>query len=355
MKLIYTKVKGKRVSSGPEGERATAGPGGTGITDRSSQPSRPSAKPSTNSICWDLSEQVLSTLATAAQFAPVPYLDNVSALALSIFKGVQGAKENQEALGELSKTAIQLALLVSNTYEELHPSNTGSDTPQVQSSFSSDPTLNTHVEQLVKALQDIDHWIKGVQSRKFVRRLIAYKSDLRVIQNFRVQLRDSMDKFQLQSSITLRSSLSRIASQQDKIEKDAADQHILLCEIHEGLHIRQRPMPNLPASLLRSPVSSSATNIDLGNPNASDIATTAPNSISLATILESSSIQESVSVDNSAGNHTADSSIANSIRENIKNISNGQNINFGKWTGVGLRRGGDTEDRLAYGLCLWRF
>ncbi|KAJ3973464.1 hypothetical protein EV361DRAFT_62313 [Lentinula raphanica] len=112
MKLIYTKVKGKRVSSGPEGERATAGPGGTGITDRSSQPSRPSAKPSTNSICWDLSEQVLSTLATAAQFAPVPYLDNVSALALSIFKGVQGAKENQEALGELSKTAIQLALLV---------------------------------------------------------------------------------------------------------------------------------------------------------------------------------------------------------------------------------------------------
>ncbi|KAJ3973463.1 hypothetical protein EV361DRAFT_62359 [Lentinula raphanica] len=155
-----------------------------------------------------------------------------------------------------------------------------------------------------------------------------------------------MDKFQLQSSITLRSSLSRIASQQDKIEKDAADQHILLCEIHEGLHIRQRPMPNLPASLLRSPVST--TNIDLGNPNASDIATTAPNSISLATILESSSIQESVSVDNSAGNHTADSSIANSIRENIKNISNGQNINFGKWTGVGLRRGGDTEDRVLF-------
>ncbi|KAJ3764309.1 hypothetical protein EV360DRAFT_77577 [Lentinula raphanica] len=255
MKLIYTKVKGKRVSSGPEGERATAGPGGTGITDRSSQPSRPSAKPSTNSICWDLSEQVLSTLATAAQFAPVPYLDNVSALVLSIFRGVQGAKENQEALGELSKTAIQLALLVSNTYEELHPSNTGSDTPQVQSSFSSDPTLNTHVEQLVKALQDIDHWIKGVQSRKFVQRLIAYKSDLRVIQNFRVQLRDSMDKFQLQSSITLRSSVSRIASHQDKMEKDVAGQHILLREIHQDLHIRQGLMTNLPTSTLMLQVS----------------------------------------------------------------------------------------------------
>ncbi|KAJ3766629.1 hypothetical protein FB446DRAFT_793922 [Lentinula raphanica] len=108
MKTIYTRLKGKASRRrGGTNSLATAGSGGTGtgIANTScGTPIRPYAKPPTRSSCWDLSEQVLTTLTTAAQFAPVPYLGSLSAVALSIFRAVQGAKDNQEGLGELAKT-----------------------------------------------------------------------------------------------------------------------------------------------------------------------------------------------------------------------------------------------------------
>ncbi|KAJ3718386.1 hypothetical protein C8R42DRAFT_711355 [Lentinula raphanica] len=192
MKAIFTKLNGKLGKSGLKRRKSleTAGSGGAGIAVRSCfQLHRTYAKPSFRSTCWDLSDQVLSALNIAAQSAPVPYLATLSTVALSIFKAAQGAKENREALGELSKTACDFASSVLDTYRELHPSNSGSDTSQDQSSFSSDHALNSHVEQLLK--------------------LISYKSDLREIQKFRGQLRDAMDKFQLQSSIALRTYASQ--------------------------------------------------------------------------------------------------------------------------------------------------
>ncbi|KAJ3757521.1 hypothetical protein EV360DRAFT_71065 [Lentinula raphanica] len=211
MKSIYTKLKGKLSRHrGGRNFLTAAGSGGTVIADSNScGPSRPNAKPSTRSIGWDLSEQVLSTLITTAQFAPVPYLSSLSAVALSIFKTVQGAKDNQEVLGELAKTACELASSVLNTYKELHPSNSGSATSQDRSSFSSDPALKSQVEQLVETFTNINDWIIGMKSRKLVSKLVSYKSDLRKIQKFRNQLRDAMDKFQLQSSITLRTHASQ--------------------------------------------------------------------------------------------------------------------------------------------------
>ncbi|KAJ3832440.1 hypothetical protein F5878DRAFT_8898 [Lentinula raphanica] len=219
--------------------------------------------------------------------------------------------------------------VVSSTYQELHSLNSGSNTPgEGQSSFSSDPTLKTDVEQLIQTLQNIDAWIKRVQSRKFIRRFIAYKSDPRVIQNFRDQLRNAMDKFQLRSSITLRSSVSRIAS-------DTADQRILLREIHQDLHIRQGPMPNLPASTLRSPVST--TNIDLGNPNASDLL------LRPQTQYLSQPFSSLVPFKKAFLSITALEIIlliqVYSIRSgSLKNTSNGQDINFGLMDGEGTKK-----------------
>ncbi|KAJ3838855.1 hypothetical protein F5878DRAFT_151487 [Lentinula raphanica] len=209
MAAILTTFKGK---FGPKGKNlpATAGSGGTGIADQSCGTSCTYANPSTRSTCWDLSEQVLSTLTSAAQYVPVPYLASLSAVALSIFKTVQGAKDNQEGLGELAKTACELALSVLNTYKELHPSNCESNTSQEQLSFSSDSALKSQVEQLVETFTNINDWIIGMKSRKLVSKLVSYKSDLREIQKFRNQLRDAMDKFQLQSFITLRTKASQM-------------------------------------------------------------------------------------------------------------------------------------------------
>ncbi|KAJ3714816.1 hypothetical protein C8R42DRAFT_646262 [Lentinula raphanica] len=236
MKSIYTKLKGK-VSRlrGCRNVLATAGSGGTGNGDtRSGLSSRLYAKTSTRSRCWDLSEQVLTTLTTAAQFTPVPYLSSLSAVALSIFRAVQGAKDNQEGLGELAKTACELASSVLNTYNELHPSDSGFTTSQDQSSFSSDPALNSHVKQLVETFTNVNDWITEKKSRKIVSKLVSYKSDLREIQKFQKQLRTAMDKFQLQSSITLRTKASQMEN--NNVSRHEQTQERLII-IHEEMQV----------------------------------------------------------------------------------------------------------------------
>ncbi|KAJ3757530.1 hypothetical protein EV360DRAFT_83942 [Lentinula raphanica] len=253
MKSIYTRFKGK-VSRRRGGRNvlATAESGGTG-TGNGDTRSRRYAKPPTRSIGWDLSEQVLSTLTTAAQFAPVPYLSSLSAAALSIFRAVQGAKDNQEGLGELAKTACDLTLSVLRTYNELHPSNTESTT-----SFSSDSALNSHVEQLVETFTNINDWIIGMKSRKLVSKLLSYKSDLREIQKFQKQLRAAMDKFQLQSSITLRTKVSQTEENNVSRHEDTQERLII---IHEEMQVLIRR--NSPISEPRtSPNSSSSSELN---------------------------------------------------------------------------------------------
>ncbi|KAJ3766634.1 hypothetical protein FB446DRAFT_849586 [Lentinula raphanica] len=248
MKSIYTRFKGK-VSRrrGGRNSLAIAESGGTGTGNGD-------AKPPTRSIGWDLSEQVLSTLTTAAQFAPVPYLSSLSAVALSIFRAVQGAKDNQEGLGELAKTACDLALSVLNTYNELHPSNSGSTTSQDQSSFSSEPALNSHVKQLVETFTNVNDWITEKKSRKIVSKLVSYKSDLREIQKFQKQLRTAMDKFQLQSSITLRTNASQ-TEKNNVIRHEQTQERLII--IHEEMQVlirRNSPISSDPTS----PISSSS-------------------------------------------------------------------------------------------------
>ncbi|KAJ3773181.1 hypothetical protein FB446DRAFT_771981, partial [Lentinula raphanica] len=165
---------------------------------------------------WDISEQVLSTLTSAAQSAPVPYLASLSAVALSIVHAVQGARGNQAELGELAKMACDLVSMVLKTYEDLNPPapesdpNSDADETQRQTSFSSNPTLNSHVGQLVNTLQNIDSYIQGIRSRKLVQRIISYKSDRNVIENLRRQLIEAKDNFKIQSLIALRSSVGRM-------------------------------------------------------------------------------------------------------------------------------------------------
>ncbi|KAJ3832439.1 hypothetical protein F5878DRAFT_8937 [Lentinula raphanica] len=297
MKAIFTKLKGKLGKSGSKRRKSleTAGSGGAGIAVRSCfQLHRTYVKPSFRSTCWDLSDQVLSALNIAAQSSPVPYLATLSTVALSIFKAAQGAKENREALGELSKTACDFASSVLDTYRELHPSDSGSDTSQDQSSFSSDHVLNNHVELLLKTFKNINDWITRVKTRKLFCRLISYKSDLREIQKFRGQLRDAMDKFQLQSSIALRTYASQ--TERNNVTRHEQTQERLII-IQEEMQILIRRSPPT-TSDSNSPSSSHA---NIVTPAGSDIvieseklvgfgaAAMSPNGLLAASILQPAS------------------------------------------------------------------
>ncbi|KAJ3726734.1 hypothetical protein C8R42DRAFT_390643 [Lentinula raphanica] len=230
LKLAYTKFKGRFTKSGPKRKPRnpleTAEPGGKSVENSScSNQPRPTAYEKMSfrsSTCWDISDQVLTTLNTASQFASVvPYLGSLSAVALSIFRTAQSVKENREDVRELATAVSDLLSVVLKTYQELHRSNF----PMLQ---NHDPTLDSHVEQLILTLQKIDGWIKGMQSKKLIRRLISSRSDFRVIQTFRAQLVQAKDDFKIQSLVALRNSVSRT---EQKLEKNITQGQITHCQL----------------------------------------------------------------------------------------------------------------------------
>ncbi|KAJ3756129.1 hypothetical protein EV361DRAFT_951385 [Lentinula raphanica] len=377
---------------GSSGRSCSYGSEKSSTEDSGRLPGRPSPNPKTSSfssLCWDLSEKVLCALNSAAQYAPTPYLGSLSVVALSIFNSVQGAKENQIVLGQLVQTISEFLYAISDAYKELHPAGptdfSGTGKSQPQASFSSDPTLNAQVEELFKTLTNINEWITGVRSRTSIRRIIASRSDLAVIQDFRDQLNAAKDKFQMQSFIALRKSVSEIALQQDKMisqqhkmDQDAASRHKTVRDQLMNMHndfqntILGGPITDSPTSTLLAPVSrrsntSPSSTVIRPRPNTAaapsrsntvtnlypgpesgtfdpfnpfDLSKTEnPNPFS-ALAAQPNVLRGNVSVQNVSGNYTVNKNIDQSTRQNFRNVYNydGQNMAFGGGGG-GMRMG----------------
>ncbi|KAF5383357.1 hypothetical protein D9757_008396 [Collybiopsis confluens] len=216
----------------------------------------------------DLSDQVLRTIVGVAQFTPTPYLGSLAVVALCIFNAIQGARDNQDSLKQLAHIAITSVDTVNSTYKELQqqtPTARSSTAGLATDSFSSDPTLNRHVEELLRILQKINDWVKSLTSRNILRRVVASRSDLNFIQDYKDQIKQALDKFQLQSMIILRYSVSRMAAQQQAMEQGAEHRHKstqeTLLTIHEEMknqnlrrsttpqvHVTDRPFSSEPSS-----------------------------------------------------------------------------------------------------------
>ncbi|KIK67580.1 hypothetical protein GYMLUDRAFT_784343 [Collybiopsis luxurians FD-317 M1] len=197
-------------------------------------------------MTWDVSDQVLHTITGVAQCTSVPYMGTVAVIAYSIFNAVQGARNNQDTLKQLAYLACNTVQVVYDTFQELHghPPSIQTSSGETQSGaepFSSDPTLNAHLLELIQTLQDIDDWIKSLASRNILRRVISSRSDLNFIQDFKDRLKQAMDKFQLQSMIILRYSMSQIAAQQKAMEEEAVRVYFQLIFVFPSLRQFRSP------------------------------------------------------------------------------------------------------------------
>ncbi|KAF5383359.1 hypothetical protein D9757_008394 [Collybiopsis confluens] len=205
---------------------------GKGESNYDQYPPTRSSTGTVGGILVDLSDQVLRTVVGVAQFTPTPYLGSLAVVALSIFSAIQGARDNQDSLKQLAHIAITSVDTVNSTYKELQqqtPTASSSTAEPGTDSFSSDPTLNRHVAELLRILQKIDDWVKSLTSRNILRRVVASRSDLNFIQDFKDQIKQALDKFQLQSMITLRYSVSRMAAQQQAMEQEAVREFHFSC------------------------------------------------------------------------------------------------------------------------------
>ncbi|KAH7868706.1 uncharacterized protein C8R40DRAFT_809571 [Lentinula edodes] len=177
---------------------------------------------SLGSCAWDVSEHVLEALTSTAQFAPVPYLGTLCTVALAIFNAVRTAKDNQDVLNQLAFAACDLVYTVHKTYQDLYPLHPSSLSQQnLKTQFSSDPLLKEHIDELMRALMDINAWISEKTSKNILQRLISSRADVSLIEKFKYQLNETKNKFQAQSLIVIRSYLTRMAAQQNVIQEDA--------------------------------------------------------------------------------------------------------------------------------------
>ncbi|KAF5350725.1 hypothetical protein D9757_012582 [Collybiopsis confluens] len=303
-------------------------------------------------IIVDLSDQVLRTVVGVAQFTPTPYLGTLAVVALSIFSAIQGARDNQDSLKQLAHIAITCVDTVNNTYKELQQqmSTASSSTAEPGTeSFSSDPMLNRHVAELLRILQKIDDWVKSLTSRNILRRVVASRSDLNFIQDYKDQIKQALDKFQLQSMITLRYSVSRMAAQQQAMEQEAvlslsalnriehrhkSTQETLLT-IHEEMknqnlrrsttpqvHFTDRPFSSEPSSDSSPPLSPSVNGPSSRSPTSMNPfwGQNSKNPFYQAT-RNATAISGNITVHNISGDHNVNTKTDNSRRENFGNVS----------------------------------
>ncbi|KAJ7287286.1 hypothetical protein C8J57DRAFT_581429 [Mycena rebaudengoi] len=174
----------------------------------------PAASGSNSAVdaAFDISTTVFATLTTAAQFAPVPFLQEVSALALTILNTVRAARDNKASFEMLANDACELVSAIVCVYNDLVKDG---QTPSLG--------LKKHVEDLIILLKAISEFARKHASHGTVQRMVRRTSDYSRIQEYRGRLRQALDVFGLQSSISIHETVYQILK--ELRERESQTQH----------------------------------------------------------------------------------------------------------------------------------
>ncbi|KAJ7030018.1 hypothetical protein C8F04DRAFT_1115048, partial [Mycena alexandri] len=157
-----------------------------------------------------------ATLTTAAQFAPLPFLQQASILALAILTTVRGAKDNKESFKALANDACELVSAIICVYNDME-----------KDGLKPSLNLKQRVDELVSLLQHINQWSQKHVAKSMMARIVALTSDNNKIQQYRSKLRQALDVFGLQSSITIHETVVQILTElreRDEMKKDDSSQ-----------------------------------------------------------------------------------------------------------------------------------
>ncbi|KAF7423019.1 hypothetical protein PC9H_011183 [Pleurotus ostreatus] len=169
----------------------------------------------------DIAGIVLSTLEQAAAFAPVPYLQQAAGLAIGLVDMVQSTSDNKAAFTSLATDACGLVYTATNVWKDRDENRDGTKIPQ---------DLVNHLEEVLRTMEDIMHFAEMRAARGFLARFLSHKADADGIRGYRVRLKDALDRFGMQSHITVRDAVARIQDQQDAI-LDALKDHTSTTEV----------------------------------------------------------------------------------------------------------------------------
>ncbi|GAW08371.1 protein [Lentinula edodes] len=205
--------------TGPEHDGAESGPLKTEASSYLKETIQRRTSSLLSSVAPDASSHALGALASAAQYAPTPYLRTLASISLSNLNALQGAKDNKDSLKQLASTIISLSNTVLSTYRGLHPPlrTESSDSDAESKLFSTDSKLNQQVKDLLSTLIEIKDIVQRQVSRTLIRRVISSRSDLNIVQEYKDRLNQVLEEFTLQSNMILHEPLHRLESKQEEL------------------------------------------------------------------------------------------------------------------------------------------
>ncbi|KAF9495893.1 hypothetical protein BDN71DRAFT_1446827 [Pleurotus eryngii] len=154
----------------------------------------------------DVAGIVISTLEQAALFAPVPYLQQAAGIAITLVDMVQTTSDNKSAFKALAADACGLVYIATNVWKDRGKG--GNNIPK---------DLENHLRELLKEMQDTMDFAEARAARGYLARVVSYKSDAGRILSHRLRLKGALDRFGMQSRITIGDAVARIQDQQDAI------------------------------------------------------------------------------------------------------------------------------------------
>jgi len=207
----------------------------------------------------DVSSLILTTLADIAQWAPLPHLQQASSLALGILNTVRGAHDNKESFRRLASDACGLVYTILCIQQD-----------KSEESQELSPKLAGDLEGLVITLNSISDFAQTYAQRNMFQRIVSRNSDLGMIQDYRQRLKQALDLFGLQSSITIRETVMKIAASHEKLRSELRERDNREQETQDGESRSTQPSQQHDEGEIPSKTSPNASPPSPGSQNSSN-------------------------------------------------------------------------------------
>ncbi|KAL0059791.1 hypothetical protein AAF712_013432 [Marasmius tenuissimus] len=158
------------------------------------------------SVCG-VSTLTLRTLRDIACFTPIPYLSDISSIALKILEAAQTFRGNTETFKKLCLEICDLVCTIDATCSGL----TKNDKPLPED-------LEENLRQLLKSIEKLQTSIDERLHRPGFLRFLTYKADTEAIQEYRNDIKYYLDRFEVQSNIAIRIQVAAIIEQLRQVD-----------------------------------------------------------------------------------------------------------------------------------------
>jgi len=164
-------------------------------------PTPPPPKKSDAALDW--SESILKELQNIAGLTPIPGLHEAAGIACGIVKAVNDVRSNKAAFLQLAEDAKELIFIINSHF----PAESG------------DINLAGGLEKLKVFLVEIKEFTEERASRGRLSRVLWYKTDPGIIDNYRRRLQQSQAAFGLESHISIHENTVKIISMLEEKSK----------------------------------------------------------------------------------------------------------------------------------------